>query len=179
MIRILWALGGFVLGGGGKAAYDYFTRRDTKSEERGEQRAKASAKAEYEAKLSQFEAAMREVRKEDKRSRDTLLAISTVGYAYAAACAGSLSIEVRTQIDEFVSGQMGDYLPASFRNALNEVSSNPPGVATAYKAACQLAPDVIDKCDLVIDLLTEEFQWSRSCDGQTFRSAWQNMKAAA
>lgn len=168
-----------VAGVASKAAYDHFTGRDDKSEARGGKRAHASVKAEYEAKLSRFETAMRELRREDKRCLDALIAISTVGYAYAAACEGTLSIKSRTQIDEFVSGQMGAYLPARFRKTLDGIATAPPDVATAYQAACRLAPDVIVKCDLVIELLTEMYQWSYSQGGQAFRSAWQEMKAAA
>ena len=126
-----------------KTAYDSVSDRDGGFERQGESR----AKAEYDTRLSRFERAMQEMRAHDKHYFDVILAVATVGYAYAA------------------------------RNG--EVFLAPPDVNTAYENAMALAPNAIELCDMIIDLLAEKAEGSSSLTRQKFVSSWNQLKAAA
>jgi hypothetical protein len=172
---LAYAAAGTVLGYAAKETYDSYTDRDGSSEKRGESR----AKAEYDTRLSRFEQAMQEMRAHDKHYFDVILAVATVGYAYAAAYDGEVSEEMRDYINDFVAGQGAGHLPPSLRRKLNDLFKAPPDVDTAYENAMVLAPNAIELCDMIIELLAERLEGSNSLAARKFVSSWSQLKAAA
>lgn len=158
-----------------KTAYDHATDRDASSEKKGE----ARAKAEYDARLSRFEKSMQAIRAHDKQYFDVILAVATVGYAYAAAYDGAVSEEMRDYINDFVAGQAVGHLPPNLSRKLNDLFKNPPDVETAYENAIALAPNAIEICDMIIELLAEISEWSTSRPARKFELSWNQLKAAA
>ncbi|OIR01268.1 hypothetical protein GALL_167400 [mine drainage metagenome] len=157
-----------------KTAYDSASDRDGGFERQGESRAKAAA----DFQLSQFEKAVKELRADENMYFNVILAVATVGYAYAASY-GEVSDDMRNYIDDFVAGQGAEHLPPGFRQGLNELLTSPPNVELAYASAMALAPNAIVHCNTIIELLAERFEGSTSLTAQEFVSNWNQLKAAA
>lgn len=172
---LAYATASIVTGYVAKSVYDSATDRDASSEKRGESRAKAKC----DTQLNRLEKAMQDIRAHDKHYFDVILAVTTVGYAYAAAYDGEVSEEMRDYINDFVAGQSASHLPPSLHQKLSGLFKVPPDVETAYENAMALAPHAIELCDMIIDLLAEKSGRSTSRTVQEFVSSWNQLKAAA
>lgn len=162
-----------------KEVYDYATDRDGKSERRGEQRGEARAKTEYGLQMQRFEIAMQQKCADEERYFDVVLAVTTVGYAYAAAIDGEVTEKKRGYIDDFVCGQATTRLPPRLRRKLKDLFLAPPDAETAYQDATAIAPDAMELCDMIIELLTTSSEGAASRSARNFLKSWQQLKSAA
>jgi len=102
---LLAAAASAIVGYGAKSAYDHFSDRDEAEFNRGKAHGEQRAKAEHVEKLRRFAQAMETRMADSKTCFDVILAVMTVGYAYAAAHDGTVTNAKRTEIAEFVIGQ--------------------------------------------------------------------------
>ena len=164
---------------GAKSAYDHATKRDEEEFNRGKATGEQRAKAEYAEKLQRFTQAVTARMADNTRFYDPVLAVMTVGYAYAAARHGGVTGAMRTEIDEFVMGQSQRHFPPHLRQKLDAIAATPPDAITAHAAAMALAPDAMQICSMLIALLQASPDTAGATQGYAFALAWEQIKSAA
>lgn len=152
----------------------------TTIEARGERRGEASATAKHAvafAKLKNaFEAQVAKYKEQD-RYFELMLAMHAVGMA-CAACDGIVTDEERQDIEEFIGGTSLMKAPSKVREKLDELSRNPPSLATAFALAGKFDAETLVLFDDIIELVIQADGHVDPAE-ERFCLQWRGLRAAA
>ncbi|UVM25552.1 hypothetical protein [Pseudomonas sp. B21-021] len=151
-------------------------RKEKNAEARGEMRQKAKSEV-REKRFTEALAKAKVCIDSHEAYFKMLIAMQAVAQA-SAACAGVASNEDKQQIDEFLMGMGGGFLPAKVQTAINLLSLNPPTLKEAFIRARKVGPEAQPLFEEIIDFVTT-LNGEMSVTQKAFRSGWAQLSAAA
>lgn len=151
-------------------------RKEKNAETRGENREKAKSEV-RERRFCEALAKAKACIDSHEAYFRMLIAMQAVAQA-SAACNGGASEEDKQQINEFLLGMGGDFLPAKVQAAMNLLASNPPTLKEAFIRARKTGIEAQALFDEIIDFVTT-LNGEMSEPQKAFRSGWAQLSAAA
>ncbi|MGP6425575.1 hypothetical protein [Pseudomonas pharyngis] len=151
-------------------------RKEKNAEARGEMRQKAKSEV-REKRFTEALAKAKACIDSHEAYFKMLIAMQAVAQA-SAACSGVASKEDKQQIDEFLMGMGGGFLPAKVQTAINLLSVNPPTLKEAFIRARKVGPEAQPLFEEIIDFVTT-LNGEMNVPQKAFRSGWAQLSAAA